>query len=314
MRIVLTGASSFTGYWFAQALTEAGHEVIAPLSSPDRPDAYAGVRGTRVGMLKGFARTRFAAPFGSDAFFGALREIGSFDVFCHHWAEVRGYREPTFDAVAALAANTQRLSDVLRALKDAGCGSIVLTGSVFEQDEGIGNHPMRAFSPYGLSKGLTAALCDFYCEREGMPLDRFVIPNPFGPYEEPRFTDYLMRTWLAGGTAQVGTPRYVRDNIHVGLLAKSYAGFVTAPTPRGGRKLGPSGYPESQGAFTERVAREMRSRTGLDCALTFAEQTEFVEPAIRINTTLADPVALDWSERAAWDEFVQYYQSRYPAH
>jgi nucleoside-diphosphate-sugar epimerase len=313
MRIVLTGASSFTGFWFARALTEAGHEVIAPLSSPDSPDAYEGMRRTRVDRLKTFAHTRFAVPFGSDAFLDTLREIGPFDVFCHHWAEVRGYREPTFDAVAALAANTRRLGDVLRALKDAGCGSMVLTGSVFEQNEGVGNPPLRAFSPYGLSKGLTAALCDFYCEREGVPLDRFVIPNPFGPYEEPRFTDYLMRTWLAGGTARVGTPRYVRDNIHVGLLAKSYAGFVTAPEPRGGRKLGPSGYPESQGAFAARVAREVRGRTGLDCALIFAEQTEFAEPAIRINTTPTDPAALDWSERAAWDEFVRYYQSVYPA-
>ena len=60
----------------------------------------------------------------------------------------------------------------------------------------------------------------------------------------------------------------------------------------------------------------MRSRTKATpiVPLTFAEQTEFAEPTIRINTTLAGSVALDWSERAAWDEFVRYYQSLYPAH
>jgi nucleoside-diphosphate-sugar epimerase len=311
MRIVLTGASSFTGYWFARALTESGHEVIATLSGADGPDVYTGTRATRLAGLKALAQTRFAAPFGSDAFFDALRQIGPFDVLCHHWAEVRGYREPGFDAVAALAANTRRLTDILHAIKDAGCGSMVLTGSVFEQNEGIGNQPMRAFSPYGLSKGLTGALCHYYCEREGMPLDRFVIPNPFGPYEEPRFTDYLLRTWLTGGEARVGTPRYVRDNIHIDLLAKCYAGFVTAPGPKGDRTLGPSGYPESQGAFAERVAREVRSRTGLACTLSFADQTEFAEPAVRINTSLADTAALGWSESAAWDEFVRYYQTLY---
>ena len=311
MRIVLTGASSFTGYWFARALVECGHEVVATLSSPDDPEAYAGMRATRVVKLKAIAQTQFAAPFGSDAFLDTLRRIGPFDALCHHWAEVRGYREPNFDAIAALAANTQRLTDVLRAMKDAGCGAMVLTGSVFEQNEGIGNEPMRAFSPYGLSKGLTGALCAFYCEREAMPLDRFVIPNPFGPYEEPRFTDYLMRTWLAGETARVGTPRYVRDNIHVDLLAKTYADFVTATGPRGGRKLGPSGYAESQGAFAERVAREVRARTGLDCALSFTEQTEFPEPETRINTAPVDTAALGWNEAAAWDEFVRCYQHRY---
>jgi len=311
MRIVLTGASSFTGYWFVRALVENGHEVIATLSSPDYADAYTGVRATRLAKLKTLVQTQFAAPFGSDAFLDMLHQIEPFDALCHHWAEVRGYREPNFDAVAALAANTNRLTDVLHAMKDAGCGSMVLTGSVFEQNEGIGNEPMRAFNPYGLSKGLTSAVCAFYCEREGMPLDRFVIPNPFGPYEEPRFTDYLMRTWLAGGTARVGTPRYVRDNIHVDLLAKSYAGFVTATEAKGGRKLGPSGYAESQGSFAERVAREVRARTKLDCALSFAEQTEFPEPETRINTTPVDGAAFGWSEAAAWDEFTRYYQALY---
>lgn len=311
MRILLTGASSFTGYWFARALVESGHEVVATLSGSDSADAYTGRRATRLTRLKALADIRFVAPFGSDAFLAALRLLGPFDVLCHHWAEVRGYREPSFDAVSALAANTRRAVDVLHVMKDTGCVSMVLTGSVFEQNEGIGNQPIRAFSPYGLSKGLTGALFDFYCEREGMPLDRFVIPNPFGPYEEPRFTDYLMRTWLAGSAARVGTPRYVRDNIHVDLLAKSYAAFVTAPGPRGGRKLGPSGYPESQGAFAERVAREVKVRTGLDCGLSFPDKMEFAEPAIRINTTLADATALSWSEPAAWDKFVRYYQTLY---
>jgi UDP-glucose 4-epimerase len=31
MRLLLTGISSFTGLWFARALTQAGHEVVAPL-------------------------------------------------------------------------------------------------------------------------------------------------------------------------------------------------------------------------------------------------------------------------------------------
>jgi UDP-glucose 4-epimerase len=313
MRIVLTGASSFTGFWFARALAESGHEVIATLSSPDRADVYSGIRATRLDRLKGFAQPVFDVPFGSEKFLDALRQIGPFDVFCHHWAEVRGYREPNFDPIAALAANTRGLVDVLSAIKDAGCGSMVLTGSVFEQNEGIGNQPMRAFSPYGLSKGLTRALCEYYCDREGVLFDRFVIPNPFGPYEEPRFTDYLMRTWLAGGVARVGTPRYVRDNIHVDLLAKCYAGFVIAAGKKGGRKLGPSGYAESQGAFAERVAREVSARTGLDCALSVAEQVDFAEPATRINTTVPDTAALGWDETSAWDEFVRCYQAHYAA-
>jgi len=184
----------------------------------------------------------------------------------------------------------------------------VLTGSVFEADEGAGSAPLRAFSPYGLSKTLTAAAAAFYADRESFTFEKFVIPNPFGPYEEPRFTAYLMKTWLAGETARVQTPRYVRDNIHVILLAKAYAGFVGAAPPPGAlRRLNPSGYPESQGAFAERVRREASARLGLPCALELGEQREFPEPPVRINTELLDAAALDWDESAAWDKFTEYY-------
>jgi hypothetical protein len=29
---------------------------------------------------------------------------------------------------------------------------------------------------------------------KGFTFQKFVVPNPFGPYEEPRFTAYLMKT------------------------------------------------------------------------------------------------------------------------
>ena len=196
----------------------------------------------------------------------------------------------------------------MRALQEHGCGRFVLTGSVFEQNEGAGAAPLRAFSPYGLSKGLTADAAEFYAGREGFTFEKFVIPNPFGPHEEPRFTAYLMRTWLKRETATVQTPRYVRDNIPVSLLAKAYGAFVASPpAPDTLRRLNPSYYPESQGAFAERVRREVTARLDLACDLELAEQTEFPEPPVRINTDLCDPAALGWSEADAWDGFVRYY-------
>ena len=313
MKVVLTGGSSFTGFWFAKALVEAGHEVTALLSGADSAAAYNGIRAERVNMLKATCHTVFAAPFGGAAFFASLRRIGPFDRFCHHWAEVRDYRSPNFDAVAAVGANTRAILDLLRALRQAGCGRLVLTGSVFAQGEGIGEPPLLAFSPYGLSKGLTKEVFAYYCEREGVALDRFVIPNPFGPWEEPRFTDYLTRTWHKGEVARVATPRYVRDNIHVDLLAKAYADFVAAGDSAGGRRLGPSLYVETQGAFAERVAREVRARLGLACDLELGEQNDFPEPRMRVNTDACDAAARGWDEAAAWARFVGYYAARYAA-
>src|SRR5882762_8677274 len=263
MRILFTGASSFTGYWFVRELVAGGQEVVAAMRGDG---AYEGLRGERVRMVRELCETRFGCAFGNDGFLALTKT--SFDVLCHHGAEVGDYRSPDFDPYRAAAANLHRLPEVLRALKDRGCGRLVLTGSVFEANEGAGSAPLRAFSPYGLSKGLTAAAAAFYADREGVTFEKFVIPNPFGPYEEPRFTAYLMRSWLKGETARAQTPRYVRDNIPVDLLAKAYAGFVAAGAAAGdGRRLNPSCYPESQGAFAERVRREAQVRLGLPCAL-----------------------------------------------
>jgi len=306
MRILLTGASSFTGFWFARELSAAGHEVVAACRGDG---AYDGVRGERIARLRGCCELRFGCAFGGDAFLDLVRgAAGGFDVLCHHGAEVGDYRSPDFDPYAAAARNLYRLPAVLRALGERGCARLVLTGSVFEPGEGAGSAPLRAFSPYGLSKGLTAAAAAFYAGREGFSFEKFVIPNPFGPYEEPRFTAYLMRSWRRGETARVQTPRYVRDNVPVSLLARAYGQFVAASPPPGAvRRLNPSFYPESQGAFAERVRREAEARLGRPCALDHAEQREFPEPAVRINTDLLDPAALDWDEAAAWDEFVGYY-------
>ncbi|HJU19499.1 MAG TPA: NAD(P)-dependent oxidoreductase [Stellaceae bacterium] len=310
MRVLLSGASSFTGYWFARALAEAGHDVTAALSSPDAA-GYSGIRAERVRRLRAVARTVFAAPMGSEALFAAIREA-PFDVFCHHWAEARNYRSPDYDVLAAVGAATNRFVDVLRALAERGCSHLVLTGTFSEEEEGAGERPLRSFNPYSLAKSLTWRYVRYYCEREGMGLGKVVLPNPFGPYEEPRFTDYLMRSWYRGERARVMTPRYVRDNIHVDLLAKAYAAYVgSCRGPGAAPHLSPSGYPEAQGAFARRVAAAMTARLGLDCALELVDQREFAEPVIRIGTDIPDAAALGWSEEAAWDGFAEYYRARY---
>ena len=109
-------------------------------------------------------------------------------------------------------------------MSDRGLAGILITGSVFEQDEGAGNAPMRAFSPYGLSKGLTWQYFRFVSETLGINLGKFMIPNAFGLFEEPRFCNYLTQSWYKGEVPTVRTPLYVRDNIQ-DLLASLTPGW-----------------------------------------------------------------------------------------
>ena len=153
-----------------------------------------------------------------------------------------------------------------------------------------------AFSPYGLSKGLTWQYYRFLSQTMGFPLGKFVIPNPFGPFEEPRFCNYLVQTWFKGEVPAIRTPLYVRDNIHVDLLATFVCSLCQLPfaTRRRIIKLNPSFYVESQGAFANRFATEMAPRLGIACPITLLQQSEFGEPMVRINTDRVDGNAFGW--------------------
>jgi len=306
MKILLTGASSFSGFWFARALSEAGHDVVAPLRRAEA--SYIGdVRARRVQLLTKCARVIGPCEFGSDAFFDL---IGSqpWDLLCHHAAYVEDYRSPSFNVAQALAQNTYRLPDLLTEMANKGMRAVVLTGSVFEQNEGSGTAPLRAFSPYGLSKGFTAETFTYWCRELTLPLRKFVIPNPFGPLEEPRFCAYLIKCWKDAKTAEVRTPRYVRDNVPVDLLARCYAQYCAeAAREMTPSKRNPSCYVETQGAFTSRFSREIEKRLRIPCPYVLLNQTDNQEPFARINTESALQFVPDWDETQSWDNIAAYY-------
>ena len=262
LRILITGASSFTGSWFARALAEAGNEVTATF----RQREYEGLRAERVRRVCEVATPLWGVALGDVE--------GEYDVVCAHGAEAADYRSPSFDADAAVAENTRGLDRI-------AAKRIVVTSSVFEGG---------VQTPYAESKRrTTAAFRD-----AGAAV--FVIPNPFGPWEEPRFTTYLARTWLAGEVAVVQTPQYVRDNIHVEALTDAYVRFVEADRPH----AAPSQYRETQLAFAHRCARELEEHLRVDCTVDAAEQTDFSEPLELVNT---DPV--DGPE--PWEELAEWY-------
>jgi len=281
---------------------------------PIRGDAraYEGRRGDRARALANFGRIESGVVFGDDRFLELAADPAGWDLLAHHAAEVRDYHSADFDVAAAVASNTNRVREVLGRLRGNGCRRILATGSVFEGGEGAGSDGLPSFSPYGLSKSLSWQAIEFHARAADLVAGKFVIPNPFGPFEEPRFTAYLMKTWHAGHAAGIRTPDYVRDNIHVDLLAKAYVRFAEQMPDVGSTvHVSPSGYVESQAAFAERFAAAMRSRLDLDCRLEYGRQEHFDEPRIRIGTTPATSLVPDWTEDAAWDGVAEYYDAQF---
>ena len=305
MRILLTGASSFTGYWFAKELVQAGHHVFATFRGERK--SYQGVRRTRVEQVLNLLEPLWNMDVGSTAFLELVRGT-KFDLYCHHASMMDNYRSWDFDAIEATKKNTQSARSILSALVNNGCQKAIITGSVFEPFEGVGDTGHRAFNPYGLSKHFSFEIYRMEAHRLGVRIGKFVIPNPFGPLEEPRFTTYLANEWAAGRTPMVKTPDYIRDNIHVGLLAMAYRTFCESLSSQVGvSRADPSGYIESQGAFANRVAREFGLRTGKALEVQCTPQVEHSEPLIRVNATPSAQSYSQWSEARAWDEACEYW-------
>jgi len=310
MKILFTGGSSFTGFWFCKHLLERGHEVVGLLTK--KRNDYEGIRKKRIDYLSLHMDFVEEAPFGSEKG-RSLLKTKTFDVLCHHGAYVKEYKSENFDWLFALENNTKHIQEVLSLCKEHAVGTIILTGSVFEPNEGIGSTPLRAFSPYGLSKGLTAEVFNYYATVYGLTLGKFVIPNPFGIFEEKRFTFYLIENWKRKQTAVVQTPNYIRDNIPCDLLAHCYCRFVEKMHAEKQKfcKANPSYFIESQGAFALRVAREVSNRTGWHCPVELKEQKSYAEPYMRVNFQPALFDVPEWSEKRFWDDYITYAIENY---
>ena len=311
MQILFTGGSSFTGYWFIKELIEDGHDVHAVFTK-ESANEYSGVRSQRVNKLKKICKTSFGIKFGDPAFIRLINDHEKWDLFCHHASYIKDYKEPGFDIHIALKENTNNISDTLDILKDKGCKEIILTGSYFENDEGESDDgQLEAFSPYGLSKNLTFQVFRYYCQRKGFKLGKFVIPNPFGPFEELRFTSYLVNAWSKNETPAIKTPDYIRDNIPVTLLAKSYVYFINKSFHDSLiiQRFNPSCYVESQGDFAKRFARNMKAYLQVETPIQCLLQTEFTEPLCRRNTLKVQDMFKDWNEEGFWKDLADYYKN-----
>lgn len=296
-KVLLTGGSSFTGLWIAQALAEAGFEVTAAITRP--LDGYAGLRAERVARLANVARVIPEAPVASQRFLAAAREGA--DLLAHHGADIPGYRDPDYDPWAGFQRNMAGVGEAIAAFAQAGGKGFIATGTYFEDGEGGGQ---AAASPYGASKALTNAEQARLAAEAGLNFGKFVVPSPFGRFEEGRIVWSLFQAWSQGRSAEILNPAYVRDQLPVPLLAEAYLGAARAvlawPEPA---RFRPSGYVETVGAFAGRVANNVRVRKGWACELVLREQTAFPEPRERAND---QPMVLP-DEAAFWDDYVAYY-------
>jgi len=125
-------------------------------------------------------------------------------------------------------------------------------------------------------------------------------------------TEGMIKQALAHPSSLPAPPKRTNFPDEPDLLAAVYARFVSrlAGLKGGVLRANPSGYVETQGAFAQRVAREVRARVAWTCDLELPLQQDFSEPLRRVNAEPAAPQIPDWNERAAWDAFTEFYAPR----
>ncbi len=300
MRVLLTGVSSFTGTWFAAALAARGFGVSAIHRRP--LDAYPDLPRRRLARLR---RTVELVHLPSLAGEEALALVDRLrpQLLALHGCEVGDHRSPAFDVTGALARTTAGLGPLLDRFARAGGRAVLVTGSIFEAEEGRGPPPLRAFNPYGLAKTLIWRTIRFEVERRGLALGKFVIAHPVGPLDKPGLVRELLAAWARGEPATIRRPQLVRDFVPVDGLASAYAELARRLVLEGGRRrLVPGHWAESVGSFARRLAAAIGPRTGLSCALRLLDPPDPTdEPALRTGLDPLRTLVPEWDEAGFWD-------------
>ena len=304
LRIVLTGGSSFSGYWFARALTERGHEVVAPL--PRAECGYEGIRLKRVEMLAEAADVVYDTAVGSDRLLECILAQDRVDVLCVHHAVVGDYRSADFDVASAVRSATDGARTIADAVATKGGTVAMLTRSIFEAGQGVSDDP-RAIGLYAVAKSATVGVWLEHVQNSGLARAEFTVPNPFGPYEEPRLVDFLVKTWAAGSTPTLRAPWWVRDNFPIQLLAADYAASVERAAQGTVVRRVPSHMVASNLEYARRIGDEFALRWEKPCPVGVDTILDTDEPHLRIGIDRVEWSDHGLDERKFWDDYASFY-------
>ena len=301
--VLLTGVSSFTGFWFAQKLYEEGYKVVCPL--PRKENDYSDLKLQRLELLNRHVNLIYECPYGSAKFLNLCKD--HYDTLCLHGAYVMGYASGQFPLTQAISENLKSTEKVLESLFSKGCRRVVWTSSVFE--DAVTLNGTKSSKPswyrYALSKYLSYVAISELCRSSSYELSRIVITNPFGPLEDKKLSYHLFNSFLNKEKEfTIKTPYYVRDMIHVQNLAKIYSKIIYSKEciP----EIRPCEYSGSMISFAKIYKEEVSKRIKSDLIIN-SQKMQFDEPYALTNDQHITTILNEDNSEQYWDELCDYY-------
>ena len=220
--LIFSGSTSFTGFSFLKELVNYNLNIVCNLTN--KKNHYKELKKIRLQELSKHKKIKFIenCKFGSNKYLELLKSQKNFSL-CHHSSFTQNYNDNLkFDLNLTNNNNLKNIDKVFSILKD-NCEEIILTESIFQSKY---NYNLFETSKYSLSKSITSMVFDYYSNLYNIKLRKFIICNPWGSYEEKRFTYYLMNCWSLNKIPIIKRPYDIRENIYINDLSKRYSSFI----------------------------------------------------------------------------------------
>lgn len=203
MKILVTGAAGFIGYFVAQRLLEAGHDVIGLDNLNDYYDPA--LKRDRIAQLKPFEGFTFLAMDVADRpSMAELFQAHSFDRVIHLAAQA-GVRYSLENPSAYIDSNLVGFGNILEGCRQTGVAHLVYasSSSVYGANETVPfsvhqnvDHPL---SLYAATKKSNELMAHTYAHLYGLPVTGLRFFTVYGPWGRPDMALFLFTSRILAG-------------------------------------------------------------------------------------------------------------------
>jgi nucleoside-diphosphate-sugar epimerase len=187
LKVLVTGCAGFIGSHLAEKLVREGHDVLGIDSFTTYYDPA--IKHRNLKDIKGHPRfTLTPADLGTHNLSESIQGVET--VF--HLAAQPGVRASWGNDFGAYVENnvlaTQRLLEAVKELKTLKKFIYASSSSVYGEtsvERVAEEHPVRPFSPYGVTKLAAENLCSVYARNYGIRLTSFRFFSVYGPRQRP---------------------------------------------------------------------------------------------------------------------------------